>query len=979
MTNSCFVYKLNAIPDCTHHRLVTLCGGDVRQAIFRAHEQLLRMAANFEPGRLTLSIRFLFDPDTESGLQNRLHTLLLVKTGEGIPADVVRQLIDAGPLCEFYEFKPAVETNDSDSNHGEPASPCAFPFPNFPWIYEVIRLEDRVEAEVSKELNQFVPSAGFYYSAVPFEARNENDYLMLDAVFSKMDAPCMVELTIAPECIAPDVRAHDKYLRRLMAVNQYGDDVYIGNEQDSVDASCFPEDSNPLRPAVDLKKKRDPAADEILGEQQEYHRALRQPHLLFHVKAFAARKENALMLASTVAESGFNGGKYRLLGYGSHDADSRREWFTASVQDSRELNVSLYAKYPGIWDEELPKGWLGLARLAHLATVDELKGVFRLPVGGYGSPRCTRKATDPKPACIADSVLIGDDLESGNTQSRSYPDDLSELFFAGNPDRLENRLPLRGLTKHLFVSGVPGSGKTTAVFNLLAQLHQAGVPFLVIEPAKTEYRVLKTMREHPDANVRDLAARLRVYTPGNDRISPLRFNPFAFPEAITLDEHVSQILACFEAAMPMGGPLQALIAEAVEEVYREPPDNHFPQMMDLLHASRRIMETKQYAGEVQSNLQAAIEVRLGMLTRRAMGRIFQCQRGVPSPRDLLDHPTLIEMDYLSQDGACLLTLFILAAIREEIRVDPKRRASGLHHVTVIEEAHNIVGRAGKAKASEEAADPKAFAAQYVSRMLAELRALGEGIVIADQLPSTVAPEVVKNTGTKLAHRLVSKDDREDLGGAMLLGSTEMEEIARLSPGEAYFYTEGLYRPRRVRCLNANAYLRLTEEAPAGAAILEHLAADDWFSTSQAQVNEEKSAVLLDLTLQEIEALSAWCGREAFDEIAALHEEWAAVCLGEDGLETDSFRSRCGRLLEECERVQGRIVTRCETFTASARDMLTGVRACGNGGGSFLTAANALMDRWNEAEHPRLMELVQCSVALEERIRNVASGQVPVES
>ena len=283
----------------------------------------------------------------------------------------------------------------------------------------------------------------------------------------------------------------------------------------------------------------------------------------------------------------------------------------------------------------------------------------------------------------------------------------------------------------------------------------------------------------------------------------------------------------------MGGPLQALIAEAVEEVYENRSHGDFPQMTDLVEAAARIMENKKYEGEIKSNLQAAIEVRLGMLTRRAMGRIFQCQSCIPSVKELLEYPTIIEMDYLSQDHACLLTLFLLSSIREQIKVDLDRRRKDLHHVTVIEEAHNIVGRTGSAKASEEIADPKAFAAQYISRMLAELRALGEGIIIADQLPSAVAPEVVKNTGTKLAHRLVSNEDREDLGGAMLLGGTEIEEIARLKPGEAYFYTEGLHLPRRVRCLNANIYLELEEFIDANS-ITSIIQEEDWFVNNRIQ-------------------------------------------------------------------------------------------------------------------------------------------------
>jgi len=273
--------------------------------------------------------------------------------------------------------------------------------------------------------------------------------------------------------------------------------------------------------------------------------------------------------------------------------------------------------------------------------------------------------------------------------------------------------------------------------------------------------------------------------------------------------------------------LQALIAEAVEDVYNNCDFGTFPKMSDLVDAAARTMAGKKYEGEIKSNLQAAIEVRLGMLTRRAMGRIFDCKNSIPLIDELLKYPTIIEMGYLSQDHGCLLTLFLLSAVREHIKVEPCRRIRGLHHVTVVEEAHNIVGRSGQAKASEEIADPKAFAANYISRMLAELRSLGEGIIIVDQLPSAVASEVVKNTGTKLAYRLVSNEDREDLGGAMLLGGTEIEEIARLKTGDAYFYTEGLHLPRRVRCLSANEYLQLGDFADP-ALILSLIKSERWF-------------------------------------------------------------------------------------------------------------------------------------------------------
>ena len=358
----------------------------------------------------------------------------------------------------------------------------------------------------------------------------------------------------------------------------------------------------------------------------------------------------------------------------------------------------------------------------------------------------------------------------------------------------------------------------------------------MIEPGKSEYRQLKMLYDHPDHTVRELAKALRVYTPGKDEVSPFRFNPFQYPKGVTTDEHIGQLLTCFEASMPLGGPLQALLAESVEAVYqykmkqavREKRDPDFPTMTELVDAARRIMEQKGYAGEVRSNLSAAIDVRLSGLTRLSVGRIFQCRQSLPSIESLLKHPTVIEIQNLNTYQACLLILFLLSAIWEEIRIS-RRYGKGLEHVTVIEEAHNIVGRTDQASPSEEFADPKAYAAEYVVRMLAEIRALGEGLIIADQLPSAVASSVVKNTGTKLAHRLVSLVDREDLGGAMLLQGPQMEEIARLAPGQAYYYTEGLYTPRQIAGLNARGFLGLGKSDPPDNGELSSMIRDqDWF-------------------------------------------------------------------------------------------------------------------------------------------------------
>jgi DNA helicase HerA-like ATPase len=291
-------------------------------------------------------------------------------------------------------------------------------------------------------------------------------------------------------------------------------------------------------------------------------------------------------------------------------------------------------------------------------------------------------------------------------------------------------------------------------------------------------------------------------------------------------EHIENVLNCFRAAVPMFDPLPAIFGEALERVYGfDRRDERAPSMAELTAAARDVLASKRYAGEVESNLKAALDVRLGMLNRRTIGRVLQCRRDCPPIADLVRSFSIIELAELPPEQACLVTLFILTRIRELIK--PTKSDEKLRLVIVLEEAHNIVGRVQQGAHTEGQADPRAYATEFVCRMLAELRALGVAIIIVDQLPSAIAPEVLKNTASKLAFRQVATEDRHSLGGTMLFGELELEEMARLRPGDAFFFTEGYFGPRRIVTPNVELAFAIPGP-PIGADILEHITADGWF-------------------------------------------------------------------------------------------------------------------------------------------------------
>ena len=121
----------------------------------------------------------------------------------------------------------------------------------------------------------------------------------------------------------------------------------------------------------------------------------------------------------------------------------------------------------------------------------------------------------------------------------------------------------------------------------------------------------------------------------------------------------------------------------------------------------------------------------------------------------------------------------------------------IRHVIFIEEAHNLIGPESEEKIGMDA-DPKQAATAFVVKMLAEVRALKEGIVIADQLPTVMAQEVLKNTGLKIGLKITSADDRSLLGSTMAASAMQLEQMSTFAVGEALVFYEKLMRPFTMR-------------------------------------------------------------------------------------------------------------------------------------------------------------------------------------
>ncbi len=775
MTSLSLTYRVPEIPDPTYTPYQVLTDGDVRGAISGHWRSLVRAVGMYPPDSLHIAIRMLYSPSPEEGknIQSRLSLLVEISSTDRATLESFRLLVEHGPLRRFYDF----ERCDPQETETEEAYPARC---------EIVRRADLIEPLHGPEFNDRIPRS--YYSLQSFEADEGNDYLALDSVLDQVKEKVSIRLDISPADLTPELKFHTHYLARLQKVNRTWDDDELISDWPSELMTVDESETWSNRSVQRVKPLRyqDPMADEVHRSQQRFHEKLQRPNLLFRFEVKAQTDGAALLLATVMSEAAFEKGSYRILR-------------TGFEREQPEL------------DRHYPE----FKRLVNLATVEELQGVFRLPMGSYSSPRCLRKNTDPPLTTLEDAIILGVDQE----------------LAAGQDDRglalAQMGISISSLVKHLFLSGMTGFGKTTATLNILIQLHDQGIPFIVLEPAKTEYRILKALRQNDAPGVQRLAEVLQVYSLGKDSISPFRLNPLESCAGIDRDEHAGSVLACFMGAFPMLPPLPPILLEALERIYeRHDPVLDPPLITDLALTARHVLLGKGYSEETTSDFLAALDVRLGSLTLGGLGRIFQSRSSVPPVREMISVPTLIEMDFLSPENAALLTMFLLMAIREQlITQDWTGRSPRL--VIVIEEAHNLVGRSDPARPSEVAADPKAFAAEAICRMLVEFRAMGVGVIILDQHPTVVAPAVIKSTNTKIAFRQVSEDDRRDLGASMVFGPIEMEEIARLKTGEAYIYTEGLHGPRRIR--TTNLHQKMDFSAKVGRErILPFIRSDSWF-------------------------------------------------------------------------------------------------------------------------------------------------------
>lgn len=391
---------------------------------------------------------------------------------------------------------------------------------------------------------------------------------------------------------------------------------------------------------------------------------------------------------------------------------------------------------------------------------------------------------------------------------------IGKVFHMHREERIRTFLSKDSLASHTFVTGSTGAGKTNTVCRILDQALDQQVNFLVIEPAKGEYKDVYGGRE--DVNVFGT----------NPEFTPLlRINPFSFPSGIHVLEHLDRLVEIFNVCWPMYAAMPAVLKDAVARSYEDcgwdlaASGNPygaglFPCFADVARNVREILDSSEYDAENKGAYKGSLLTRLNSLTNGLNGLMLSSNE--VDATVLFDANTVIDLSRVgSVETKSLLMGLLVLKLQEHRMAEARGMNRPLRHLTVLEEAHNLLKRSSSSQGSESG-DLTGKSVEMISNAIAEMRTYGEGFIIADQAPGLLDMAAIRNTNTKIIHRLPDLSDRELAGRAANLNDQQIVELARLPKGVAAIYQNDWVEP--VLCKIAKAedgerftYNRLIED------------------------------------------------------------------------------------------------------------------------------------------------------------------------
>lgn len=393
---------------------------------------------------------------------------------------------------------------------------------------------------------------------------------------------------------------------------------------------------------------------------------------------------------------------------------------------------------------------------------------------------------------VIEHADFGKEIVNYNREKANTGIKLGKIFNMGSAGLNDVYLDKNSLSMHTFVAGATGSGKSNTVYEMLRQCNNMGINFMVIEPAKGEYK-------HVFGSNKDV----RVLGTNPAYADLLRINPFKFPEGIHVLEHVDRLVEIFNVCWPMYAAMPAVLKDAVLQAYEvcgwnlftsenKYDKELFPTFLDLLAELTEVIEGSAYDTEVKSNYKGSLETRIRSLTNGLNGQIFASKE--IDNKVLFDSKVIVDLSRIGSLETKSLIMGILVMRLNEYRMTNTEGMNiPMRHVTVLEEAHNILKKSS-AEQNIEGANMAGKSVEMISNAIAEMRTYGEGFIIVDQSPNAVDISAIRNTNTKIIMRLPEEADRRLAGKSAALKDEQLDELAKLPKGVAVVYQNDWLEP-----------------------------------------------------------------------------------------------------------------------------------------------------------------------------------------
>lgn len=367
---------------------------------------------------------------------------------------------------------------------------------------------------------------------------------------------------------------------------------------------------------------------------------------------------------------------------------------------------------------------------------------------------------------------------------------LGDIFHMYHKEDVPVNLSQNSLASHVFVTGSTGSGKSNTIYQLLKEGRKNGLKFLVVEPAKGEYK--HVFGNHDDVSVYGT----------NPQLTPLlRLNPFSFPKEIHILEHLDRLVEIFNVCWPMYAAMPAVLKKAVEQSYQDcgwnllestnPYGRLYPNFNDIADNIKTIIDSSEYDDENKGAYKGALLTRIESLTNGINGLIFSNDE--LTNEHLFDSNVIVDLSRVGSTETKSLLMGILVLKLQEYRMANGDMNAELKHTTVLEEAHNLLKRTSTEQMAESA-NLLGKSVEMLANAIAEMRTYGEGFIIADQAPGLMDLSVIRNTNTKIIMRLPDFSDRELVGKSANLNDDQIIELAKLPKGVAAVYQNEWIQP-----------------------------------------------------------------------------------------------------------------------------------------------------------------------------------------